>query len=393
MNKQLCRKLQPNSSGRKGIEFLSGLVHNYKHQMGDLRNFWPCIHHSKNRVQQPENFKKDTPTAINSGFLYDCTDLGVLNLKKDITNVNGDLSRKIKAFVLALFLANFAPGQPGLAIANPLETPVSINVEQLRTFPSEKIVIIDTRSRWKYFVSHIRGSVNLADWQDFTEQRAGVKGLLIEDKGLIVSKLRPLGIDRNKTIVLYGDPTDRWRTDGRFLWMFERFGFESVRILTGGLELWEESGGEIERGKQKSVSPSELSPEDIRFDDNVMATGSWIHKNLDRLAVIDNRTEKEYNGATPYGSPRGGHIPQAIHIPWEQFFTESGVLKSKPELNALLKKNGIDSDKEVVVYCTGGVRSGMAYYAFRSLGVSVRNYDGSWWDWSLDSKLPVEGNS
>jgi len=314
-------------------------------------------------------------------------------LKKDITNVTRDLSRKIKGLVLTLFLAVFVLGQPCPAGADLPDNPVSINANQLRALPPEKTVIIDTRSKWKYYLGHIPGAVNLADWQDFTEKSAGVKGLLIEDKGFIVGKLRPLGIDRHKAIVLYGDPTDRWRTDGRFLWMFERFGFESVRILTGGLAFWKETGGKIKRGRQDLVSPSGLSAEDIDFDENVAAVGSWIHENRGRLAVIDNRTEKEFNGATPYGSARGGHIPRAIHIPWERFFTDSGVLKSRQDLKAILDKNGIRPDQEVVVYCTGGVRSGMAYYAFRSMGYAVRNYDGSWWDWSLNSKLPVEGLS
>lgn len=312
-------------------------------------------------------------------------------MKKDITNDNGDLSRKIKGLFLAVILAIHAWSLTLPAWADTVKNPVSIDAKQLLLLSSDKTVIIDTRSRWKYFLGHIPGAVNLADWQDFTEKRAGVKGLLIEEKAFIVNKLRPLGIDRYKTIVLYGDPTDRWRTDGRFLWMFERFGFESVRILTGGLDFWKDAGGKIARGKQRRVSPSKLSAEDIHFDENVSAEGAWIHENLGRLAIIDNRTEKEFNGATPYGSPRGGHIPQAIHIPWERFFTDNGVLKSQPDLTALLEKNGIRAGQEVVVYCTGGVRSGMAYYAFRSLGYSVRNYDGSWWDWSLNSKLPVEG--
>ena len=59
-------------------------------------------------------------------------------------------------------------------------------------------------------------------------------------------------------------------------------------------------------------------------------------------------------------------------------------------LTTLLAKKGIRADQEIVVYCTGGVRSGMAYYAFRSMGYSVRNYDGSWWDWSSQTKLPIE---
>ena len=45
--------------------------------------------------------------------------------------------------------------------------------------------------------------------------------------------------------------------------------------------------------------------------------------------------------------------------------------------------NEINPNKEVIVYCTGGVRSAMAYFVFRFLGYEVRNYDGSWWDWSV----------
>ena len=312
-------------------------------------------------------------------------------MKHDITNDDGDLSRKIKGTFLAFLLLIFVIAQASPVYANP----VSITAERLRTLPENQVVVIDTRSGWKYFLGHVPGAVNLSDWRDFTHKKAGVQGILIEDPEFVVNKLKPLGIDRDKTIVIYGDPTDRWRTDGRFLWMFERFGFESVHILTGGLDSWKQSGGEVQRGKQGATSPSSLTAKDIRLDDKVAATGQWIHSNLEsgKLAIIDNRTKKEYEGDTPYGSSRGGHIPKAIHIPWEEFFTAKGVLKEKEELASILNRNGIKAEQEIVVYCTGGVRSGMAYYAFRSLGYPVRNYDGSWWDWSAQPELPVEGVS
>ena len=106
--------------------------------------------------------------------------------------------------------------------------------------------------------------------------------------------------------------------------------------------------------------------------------------------LIDNRTQEEFLGSTPYGSPRGGHIPNAIHIHWPDFFKRDGMLKTANELSRLLEKEGVLYGKEIVVYCTGGVRSAMAYFVFRYLGFRVRNYDGSWWDWSQDFKLPIE---
>ena len=68
-------------------------------------------------------------------------------------------------------------------------------------------------------------------------------------------------LTHNKTIVIYGDPNDPWRTDGRFLWMFERYGFNKVAILEGGLIGWKKAGGTIERGRGDKPSPHRLRPE------------------------------------------------------------------------------------------------------------------------------------
>ena len=122
-----------------------------------------------------------------------------------------------------------------------------------------------------------------------------------------------------------------------------------------------------------------------------MADKAYINNSFlgKKITIVDNRTRKEFDGATPYGSPRSGHIPDSIHIHWPEFFKADGTLKTLSALNSLLSKNSIRPDQGVVVYCTGGVRSGMAYFVFRYLGFEVRNYDGSWWDWS-QSSLPVE---
>lgn len=217
-------------------------------------------------------------------------------------------------------------------------------------------------------------------------------GLINQDKGFIVQKLRSLGIDPKKTIVIYGDLSDKWRTDGRFFWMFEFYGFKRVALLKGGFQNWEKAGFSKQRGFGQTPKPSVLEISDINFNRDVLADQSWIASRLGSqdIALIDNREKNEYSGATPYGSIRGGHIPGALHIDWREFFTSDGSLKPREALDSLLKSKGIQIKQEIVVYCTGGVRSAMAYFVFRYLGYKVRNYDGSWWDWSQNPKLPVE---
>ncbi len=313
-------------------------------------------------------------------------------MKIDITSGFTLLSRKIK---LCLMLSSFFMLMGyGPVIAGPehLKKGLLMETQQLKSSLNSNLVILDTRSSWRFFLGHIPGALNLEHWSHFTVTVNGVKGLLNESKPFILKELKALGIDHSKTIVIYGDSKDKWRTDGRFFWMLERFGFKNVALLNGGWDQWIEDGGPVERGKSNTPKASNLKLEDIHFDDSTVADQQWIQTRLKSpsLVLIDNRELKEFQGDTPFGSPRGGRIPSAIHIDWRDFFDSRGKMKSEHILLNLLKGHNISKDKEIVVYCTGGVRSAMAYFVLRLLGFNVRNYDGSWWDWSQNQSLPLE---
>ncbi len=310
-------------------------------------------------------------------------------MKPDSTSGPHILSRKIKANILLILGLFFPIVHTPQCLASEVEllmTPAMIS-----TLPEEQRVVVDTRPSWKFLLGHIPGAVNLDNWWEFTHELNGVKGLLKDNKTFIAQKLSPLGFSPEKTIVIYGDPDDPWRTDGRFFWMFERYGFKKVALLDGGFSNWKQAGGKIQRGFQNPTSQSESALHNINLNNNVIADKSLINNSFikNNFTLIDNRTRKEFEGATPYGSPRGGHIPNAIHIHWPEFFQANGNLKSLPALNSLLKQNGVPPDRRIIVYCTGGVRSAIAYFVFRYLGYKVRNYDGSWWDWSRSS-FPIE---
>ncbi len=308
-------------------------------------------------------------------------------MKPDSTSGARILSRKIRVIsllLMGLFLAGLHP-------SHAKGTHLLVNPEELVNIPQNQRIVVDTRPSWKFMLGHIPGAINLNDWWEFTHKLDNVKGLLKNDKNFIVKTLAPLGFSPNKTLIIYGETDDPWRTDGRFFWMFEYYGFEKVSLLDGGFASWKSAGMPIERGPQNPVPQPESTLNKLNLNNDVIADKELINKAflLYTYKIIDNRTEKEFQGATPYGSPRAGHIPNAIHIHWPEFYNEDGTLKSLPALQSLLDKNKIRKDQEIIVYCTGGVRSAMAYFVFRYLGYNVRNYDGSWWDWSR-SAYPVE---
>ena len=312
-------------------------------------------------------------------------------MKHDITGENDNLSRKIKAIVLrVLVLLTFMAGSSATFSHAGFE--LLITPEKLYRLDPDQILLIDTRAAWKHLLDHIPGSINLPSWKEFTVDQHGVAGLINRDKNSIVSKLRKIGIDHSKTIVIYGETRDKWRTDGRFFWMLEYYGFKKVAILQGGYDSWKQFRKPVTGGNFQPPAPSNLTVQDLQFNPEVYADLYWIRSRLGSktVSIIDNRERSEFNGGTPYGSPRGGHIPGAIHIDWREFFARDGLLKNRDALEKILSRYGITRNREILVYCTGGVRSAMAYFAFRTLGMKVRNYDGSWWDWSHHPAAPVE---
>jgi thiosulfate/3-mercaptopyruvate sulfurtransferase len=309
-------------------------------------------------------------------------------MKPDITSAARNLSRKIRGiFYLLISMLLMGLSFHKSTIPELLLTPSS-----LKKIPAEQRVIIDTRAKWKFLTGHVPGAINMGNWKEFTTKKNGIRGMLIEDKSFISDTFSSLGLNPKQSIIVYGEPSDPWRTDGRFFWMFERYGFTKVALLDGGLDAWKESGGAVEKGFQKRRNFSKIAPETLKLNPKTIANKSLINKVLfdNHYILIDNRTQKEFQGATPYGSDRGGHIPNAKHIHWPDFFKKNGTLKSATDLSHLLQNAGVQLDQEVIVYCTGGVRSAMAYFVFRYMGFKVRNYDGSWWDWSQDSNLPIE---
>lgn len=100
------------------------------------------------------------------------------------------------------------------------------------------------------------------------------------------------------------------------------------------------------------------------------------------LVVIDAREPREYEGKTPYGETRGGHVPGARHIWYKDLLDKDGKLLPRAEIEKRLAALGASKDTPIVAYCTGGIRSGWFTSVLNDLGYTARNYAGSMWEWS-----------
>jgi len=253
------------------------------------------------------------------------------------------------------------------------------------------LVVIDVRGKAAYaFGGHIPGAVH-ATWHEFSDPTAAAKGLLDPDLSRIEHKLQMLGINHDSDIVIYSNPFDNWGDEGRMFWMLQYLGLTKLRILDGGWVKWVAEKRRYEHG---AVSPK---PGNFHASPNpgLIVLKEELKKLVKRphpeTVIADARSLEEYAGKEVQGIPRPGHIPSAIIVPWNTFLKPDATVKDLDVIKTNLEDKGLHESHEVICYCTGGVRSAWLYFVLRLAGYSkVRNYPGSWWEWSRDFAAPVE---
>ena len=253
----------------------------------------------------------------------------------------------------------------------------------------EDLVIVDVRGEGAY-TSHIPGAVH-SSWHEYSDPQATAKGLLDPDVARLEKRLRALGINNSSDVVVYSNPFDNWGDEGRMFWMLQYLGHTSVKVLDGGWPKWT---AEHRRYDHEPVRPkpgtftASVHP-DVMIDKQELK--KLVKSPRRDTVIVDARSVEEYAGKEIDGLPRPGHIPAAVNIPWNGFLRHDATVKPLSALREMFHAFGLHEQQEVITYCLGGLRSAWLYFLFKLAGYErVRNYPGSWWEWSRDFAAPAE---
>lgn len=231
------------------------------------------------------------------------------------------------------------------------------------------VVIVSAGTDAEYSKSHITGAVHVAYTAfDKTDK---IKGLLVSPAEM-AKILGSKGVSEKNKIVVYDEFDGRYA--GRIYSLLKYLGAKDVAVLNGNMDAWKKARKPITKNvtniKKTTFTPS--------VNNSFMATMAQAEAAAGKsnVVLIDTRAADEYKGV----KDSKGHLPGAINIDYKELLNADGTLKTKAELQKVYSNDGVSKDKEVILYCSTGVRTGLHYLALVDiLGYTkVKVYDGGY---------------
>ena len=277
------------------------------------------------------------------------------------------------------------------------ETDYLTSIEQLADLLNrDEVVIIDTREPEDYIVEHIPGAVNIYEIFSYltTKENGGYESMRVTFAKLFGNA----GICGNEKVVVYEDAMDNgYGRSCRGYFILRHLGHKNVSILHGGFQAWLDA--KMPLSKVVPKPDKKIFP--VILENSIILSQEEMLESLNKPDIIklDCRDRAEWIGisSSPYGpefTPRKGRIPGAVWIEWYDVMKHDGTIpwfKEPAELKKLFAKAGITQESKVHIYCFKGARTSNMFIAMMRAGIfNVRNYLGSWNEWSRDFYLPIE---
>ena len=201
------------------------------------------------------------------------------------------------------------------------------------------------------------------------------------------------GIANDTTVVAYSEQNAPapW-----VFWFLRSVGHADVRVLNGGRQKWVADGHALTT-EPSAVSAATYTAHDPKPELRALQDRVRAAVGKDDTVLLDVRTPEEYRGELfllepPQGTERGGHVPGATYLYYEDALNEDATFKSADDLAALYESQGVTADKETITYCAVGIRSAHTWFVLTQLlgYPQVRSFDASWNLWGRLPDTPVE---
>lgn len=258
---------------------------------------------------------------------------------------------------------------------------------------NKNLVILDTTDLKTYKQGHIPNA-RLANISHF-RHKVNNQYLLMNSPSEIQTALQNLGLNQDSQVVLYGHNQAKELLKASYIALaLITNGFTNVSILDGGFAAWKKEFAHD--SKAIATTTPKITKGDFvaKFNPNILVDLEYVKANIGKTAMIEAREKEFYDGSKQSsGVQRVGHISEAKSSFWkEKFASDEKVVSDKKLQKIFIKQNGLDRDKEVITYCTGGLEASMNWYLLtQELHFKdVKLYDASMKEWGNKKTTPMQ---
>jgi thiosulfate/3-mercaptopyruvate sulfurtransferase len=276
-------------------------------------------------------------------------------------------------------------------------SPIIVDGPYVAEAIARNAVVWDVRPADAYAGGHIVGAINIGDAAKVLRDE-NTEDFIATDR--IEKILGAAGLDPMRETIIYGI-RGTWNPY-LALYTLQYFGGRNVRVYHEGIEDWVAAGRAISR------DPSQLPPVALKLEINptvAVTTKEMVARlNNSNVQIVDARTPQEFIGED-IRAIRGGHIPGAINIPYEQNWidpqtptklarkqiTSNAGMSLKPAEDLKRLYASLDPSKETIVYCQSGARASETAGVLQQLGfTNVKVYDSSWLGYGNTLDAPAD---
>jgi thiosulfate/3-mercaptopyruvate sulfurtransferase len=200
--------------------------------------------------------------------------------------------------------------------------------------------------------------------------------------------MRGFGVSDDTRVVTYSTASPMWAS--RVWWLLREFGHDNAAVLDGGFRKWSAENRPVETGTATARASGTFRarrPRGLMADKDAVrgAIGNGAVCTLNALSGAQHKA----TGGNVYGRP--GRIAGSVNVPaaglldpaTNTFLPAETLRKKFDAVNAM--------DREVIVYCGGGIAATADALILTMLGhEKVRVYDASMSEWAKDDALPME---
>jgi thiosulfate/3-mercaptopyruvate sulfurtransferase len=295
----------------------------------------------------------------------------------------------LRSLLKVLIVAICVTG-PAVLAQKPAPAPLLVDVNWLSQHLTDRDLVI-LQVGGQNAAEHIPGARSISE-EDLSRphDHSNMADLMLEMPPIdtLLAKLSSFGISDDSRIVVYVAANAPVQSATRIIFTLDYAGLgDRTSLLNGGLAAWTRAGKPVTK-EAPTVAKGTLTP---RVPKDIVVNADFVKSVGQRpgFRLVDGRAPVFYRGLEPTMNGKRGHIPGAINIPFSEI-ADAQLMIDRDRVSKLFEQAGIKPTDTIVGYCHVGQQATAMLFAARLLGHEVRLYDGSFQDWAVNNRGPVE---